>query len=83
MAKIELDSATKEKMVDKLKEYLEQELDTQIGTFEGEFLLDFITEHFAAPFYNQGLADAQQALMAKVESINDDIYGLEMAEKLD
>ncbi|MEO9654730.1 DUF2164 domain-containing protein [Marinomonas dokdonensis] len=80
MAKIELEPRVKAKMIEQLKEYLDQELNTQIGTFEGEFFLDFISENFSAAFYNQGLADAQQVMMQKIDTINEDIYGL---EKLD
>lgn len=77
MAALKFDDDTKSKMLDKLKDYLEQELDTSIGSFEAEFFLDFIAEQFGATFYNKGLSDAQDAMMARIETINDAIYELE------
>ncbi|MEL0623106.1 DUF2164 domain-containing protein [Marinomonas arenicola] len=79
MSKLTLDSADKVKMTDQLKAYLEQEFDLSVGAFEAEFLLDFITDNFAATFYNKGLADAQQVMQEKIETFNDAIYELEMS----
>ncbi|MCV2403029.1 DUF2164 domain-containing protein [Marinomonas sp. C2222] len=77
MPALQFDENDKKKMIDKLKGYLEDELDTSIGTFEADFFLDFIAENFAATFYNKGLSDAQDAMMARIETINDAIYDLE------
>lgn len=70
----------KQKMIETLKDYLDQELDTSIGSFEAEFFLDFIAKNFAATFYNKGLADAQEAMMGRIETINDAIYELELPD---
>ncbi|MDB4836973.1 DUF2164 domain-containing protein [Marinomonas sp.] len=77
MAELKFDDDAKSKMVDKLKGYFEHELDTTIGSFEAEFFLDFIAEQFGATFYNKGLTDAQDAMMARIDTINDAIYELE------
>ncbi|MBJ7537743.1 DUF2164 domain-containing protein [Marinomonas transparens] len=80
MAKLNFSDEDKSRMTSKLKNYLDQEFDMPIGTFEAEFFLDFIAEQFGAKFYNKGLSDAQEAMMGRIETINDAIYELEMAE---
>lgn len=64
-------------LIKKLCEYIDQELDITLGQFDAEFLFDFIHKEFAAPFYNQGLADAQTVLHEKLDAISDSIIELE------
>ena len=49
----------------------------QIGQFDAEFLLDFFSQELGAYYYNHGLYDAQAALAAKLEDVQDAIYQLE------
>ena len=77
MARIEFTSEEKEQIVRKIQLYFSEELQQQIGRFDAEFLLDFFTEEVGAYFYNRGLSDAQAALAAKIDDIQDTIYQLE------
>ncbi|WP_394495927.1 DUF2164 domain-containing protein [Shewanella sp. ENK2] len=77
MSKIELTAEQREVMVNKLQRYFEDELDQDLGQFEAEFLLDFLGKNIGAYFYNQGLHDARTIFEARIETIDEDIYGIE------
>lgn len=64
-------------LVRKIQSYFSEELKQQIGRFDAEFLLDFFSGEVGAYFYNRGLYDAQAALAAKMDDIQDAIYQLE------
>ena len=64
-------------IVRKIQRYFSQELNQQIGQFDAEFLLDFFSKEVGAYYYNRGLYDAQSALNAKLEDVQDAIYQLE------
>lgn len=77
MAKIEFSKEEKTELEERLRRYFEEELDHELGGFEAEFLLDFISEHFGAYYYNQGLRDAGALLAKKLEDITDALYEIE------
>ena len=64
-------------LVRKIQLYFSEELKQQIGQFDAEFLLDFFSQELGAYYYNRGLYDAQAALAAKLEDVQDAIYQLE------
>lgn len=64
-------------LVRKLQFYFQEELRQQIGQFDAEFLLDFISGELGTYYYNRGLYDAQAALAAKLEDVQDAIFQLE------
>lgn len=69
--------AEKERMVEKLRKYFEQELDYEIGGFDAEFLIDFIGEELGGYFYNRGLYDAEKVINQQVTNIADELMALE------
>ncbi|MFT6092786.1 MAG: hypothetical protein ACJA2Q_000675 [Pseudohongiellaceae bacterium] len=77
MSEISLDEKSKIEIIEKLKQYFEDELNQQLGGFEAEFLLDFFAKSIGAYYYNQGLADALKAFEVKLEEFNDLVYQLE------
>lgn len=77
MANIEFSRDQKAALVQKLQSYMEKELDVEIGQFDAEFLLDFIGENLGGYFYNQGVYDAQQLMVSKIDLINESMYELE------
>ena len=74
---IELDRASREALVSRIQTYLLEELGVELGSFDVEFLLDFFAAEAGWMFYNQGLADARQALQAKIDEFSEVIYELE------
>ena len=77
MPDIQLSSDEKELLVRRIQLYFTEELDQKIGQFDAEFLLDFFSKEVGAYYYNRGLQDAQAALSAKLDDIQDAIYQLE------
>jgi uncharacterized protein (DUF2164 family) len=77
MSSIQFDKQQKEILISKLQNYMQTEFEFELGQFDGEFLLDFISEHIGAFYYNQGLADAQQLLESKLDTLTEGFYELE------
>ena len=77
MSQIAFSKDEKEIIVRKIQLYFSEELEQKIGQFDAEFLLDFFAQEVGAYFYNRGLYDAQAALSAKLDDIQDAIYQLE------
>jgi len=65
-------------LVEKIKNYFENELSLEIGQFDAEFLLEFFSKEIGSYHYNKGLKDAQDVFKERVESITDAIYELEV-----
>jgi len=78
MTQIEFTEQEKATLVDKLKEYFNNELSQEIGQFDAEFLLDFMSKEIGVYHYNKGLKDAQDVFKSRVDSITDAIYELEV-----
>ena len=77
MSDITFSKDEKALIVRKVQGYFSEELKQQIGQFDAEFLLDFMSKELGAYYYNRGLYDAQAALNAKLEDVQDAIYQLE------
>jgi len=65
-------------LVEKIKNYFENELSSEIGQFDAEFLLAFFSKEIGSYHYNKGLKDAQDIFKSRVESVMDAIYELEV-----
>jgi len=78
MSEIKFSTAEKDRIVEKVKTYFDEELSQEIGGFEAEFLIDFFATQIGAHFYNQGLADAQRVFTEKADEVG---YLLQEAEK--
>jgi uncharacterized protein (DUF2164 family) len=77
MATINFSKEQKTFIVSKIQRYFDNEMEHGIGEFEAEFLLDFFSENMGSYYYNQGLRDAQTALSAQLDNINESIDMLE------
>ncbi|WP_334164093.1 DUF2164 domain-containing protein [Phenylobacterium sp.] len=82
MARIELEKPVREALVRALSRYLKDELDVEVGRMDALLFLDFISETMGPHFYNQGLADAQAILQARLEQISEAISEIEKPAKL-
>jgi len=54
----------------KIRDYIYENFDTEIGNMQSDFLIDYITEHIGAYYYNKGVADS----MAFITDKTDDMY---------
>lgn len=76
MSEITFNSDEKANLVKKLQQYVANELGVEIGQFDGEFLLDFINVEMGHHFYNQGVRDARAVFDSRLETIDEDLYGI-------
>ena len=76
MPQISFSQQQKSAIVDKIKHYFRNELHQEIGDFDAEFLLDFFSSQVGSYYYNQGLIDAQTALAAQIDYIDEAIDAL-------
>ncbi|MBN9307153.1 MAG: hypothetical protein BGO82_07460 [Devosia sp. 67-54] len=80
MKPIRFEKEERAAIVSRIQRYFVDELDSEIGVIPAELLLNFFSEEIGAFYYNQGLADAQAAMARMVDTINDEIYGLEQRQ---
>ena len=78
MPDIDFSKDEKAALVRKIQLYFNEELGQQIGQFDAEFLIDFVSRELGAYYYNRGLQDAQAALVARLDDVQDAIYRLEL-----
>jgi|TARA_B100001964_G_scaffold119459_1_gene132845 uncharacterized protein (DUF2164 family) len=73
---ISISRKNKDKIVQDLQEWFQDNLDQDIGTLDAEFLTDFFTENIGGLYYNQALKDVHTLIYEKTESLADNIYEL-------
>ena len=78
MARIEFSEEESQHMVDRLQKYFSEELGQELGGFDARFLLDFISTHLGACYYNRGLMDAQAILLSRLDNITEAIAEIEL-----
>ena len=64
-------------IVDEIRDYFRNELDQDIGSIPAEMLMMFFVDKMGAYFYNRGIYDAQALIRERMDSLTDDIFGLE------
>lgn len=77
MKPIKFEKDQRAAIVSRIQRHFASEMDSEIGAIPAELLLNFFTTEIGPFYYNQGLADAQGVLARMVDTINDEIYGLE------
>jgi|TARA_B100000929_G_C15267206_1_gene338808 uncharacterized protein (DUF2164 family) len=73
---INISRKNKDKIVQDLQEWFQDNLDQDIGALDAEFLTDFFTENIGGLYYNQALKDVHTLIYEKTESLADNIYEL-------
>jgi uncharacterized protein (DUF2164 family) len=61
----------------KLRPYFRDEFEVELRDLPAEMLVDFLAREIGPFFYNRALYDAQAVLAARIEDVNEAIYGLE------
>ena len=73
---ISISRKNKDKIIQDLQEWFQENLDHEIGSLDAEFLTDFFTENVGGLYYNQALTDVHTLIYEKTESLADNIYDL-------
>ena len=77
MAMIEISKETRDVIIMKIKNYMQEELDYEIEGFDADFLLSFFTQNVGVYYYNQALIDVHALIAKQMESFADSVYDLE------
>ncbi|MBU3699915.1 MAG: DUF2164 domain-containing protein [Candidatus Kapabacteria bacterium] len=77
MTMIEFSPAHRQALIDRVRTYCNDELSIELGRFDAEFLVDFFNREIGPYYYNQGLFDAQAALLKRMDDVKDAIVSLE------
>ncbi len=64
-------------IVGEIQHYFRDELDQDIGSIPAEMLMTFFADKMGAYFYNRGLYDAQGLIRERIDTLTDEIFGLE------
>lgn len=75
---IEFSPAHRQALIDRVRAYCNDELAIELGRFDAEFLVDFFNREVGPYYYNQGLFDAQAALIKRIDDVKDAIVSLEI-----
>jgi len=73
---INISRKNKDKIIQDLQEWFQENLEQEIGNLDAEFLTDFFTENVGGLYYNQALKDVHTLIYEKTESLADSIYNL-------
>lgn len=74
---IKLSREEKEMLVERVREYFENERSEEIGHLAAESILDFMMKELTPFVYNQAIFDARRIVAERMTSIEDDLYALE------
>ena len=81
MKPIKFDRDETKAIVGEIQDYFRNELDEDIGAIPAEMLMAFFADRMGAYFYNRGVYDAQKLIRERMDSLTDDIFGLEQPTK--
>ena len=71
---IRIERETRQRMVESVRRYFQQELDEEIGDLKAGFLLDFFLAEIGPTVYNRAIADAQAWMLGRVEDLEGSLY---------
>ena len=74
---IEISKETRDVIIMKIKNYMQEELDYEIEGIDADFLLSFFTQNVGVYYYNQALIDVHALIAKQMESLADSIFDLE------
>jgi uncharacterized protein (DUF2164 family) len=77
VARIALDTRTRDDLARSLHAYLKDELGVEVGTFEILDLMDHLADTLGPHYYNRGLYDAQAVVKARMDGIVEAIEAVE------
>lgn len=74
---IDFTHAQRQELSEHVRTFCSNELSIELGRFDAEFLVDFFNREIAPYYYNQGLLDAQAALLKRMDDVREAIMSLE------
>lgn len=76
---LELNKETRAEAISSIERYFRTHMDEPIGNMAAAALLGFFLEEIAPSVYNQGVADAQKSLQARVQELDIEVHEAEFS----
>jgi uncharacterized protein (DUF2164 family) len=77
MIPIKLPKEHKERIVERLIAFYEEERSETLGSIGAEQIVDFMLREIAPFVYNKAIGDARQVVLEKSTSLEEELYALE------
>jgi len=77
---IELPDEIRERLINSIRAFFEDELDQEIGELKAQLVLDFMSREIGPTLYNRAIADAQTFLQEKLLDMEGQLFELESRE---
>ncbi|WP_454911501.1 DUF2164 domain-containing protein [Stutzerimonas chloritidismutans] len=74
-----LDPAQEQAAQQVIKRFLQERFELELGSFEAQEVLDLFAREIAPLYYNKAIFDVQSHLKERFESIESDLWALEMS----
>lgn len=71
---ITLDDERRAHMISRLQGFFLEEFDEELSAFRAESMLDFFLETLGPSIYNQGVEDARNYMMQKLDDLDAEIH---------
>lgn len=76
---IEISKEARQQAIASIERYFRENMDEPIGNVSAGALLGFFIEELGPSLYNQGVADAQERMLARVQELDLDVHEDEFA----
>ncbi|WP_106767311.1 DUF2164 domain-containing protein [Paenibacillus faecalis] len=77
MKPIKFPKEERERIIQQIQDYFEEEHDASLGHLAADNMLEFFMTRISPYIYNQALEDCRQLVAQRMLSLEDDIYALE------
>lgn len=71
---IKLSKVKKQKLIESIKRYFQEQLDEEIGDLKASLLLDFCLQEICPSIYNQAIIQARSFMEDKLSDLEDSCY---------
>lgn len=71
---IKIPDPVRQQALESIQRYFSTNMDEDIGDLASEMLLDFFIEDIGPALYNQGVADVQERLQARVMEVDAEVF---------
>ena len=71
---IKIPKETKQKLIESIQRYFEENMDEEIGDLKAALLLDYCVKEIGPTIYNHAIADAEAYMRGKVADVEGSCY---------
>ena len=72
--RIELTDDQRDRMVDSVQQFFQQEIDHDLSEFQAQRVVAFFIKELGAPVYNKAIRDARGFMLEKLDDLDAEFY---------